>query len=161
MPRLVFNPTFLHRLALWAYQRHWEQNTTNSTAYADLVLDFMLTAKTYPPFPVSKYPGSTFNRQENWTLKDEHPTRDLQGTQLHDFLSGSTRTIHQGEITIHIYIFLDSHQEQVSSMSTCSYKDFVRGVRHSVAISSAQKLHQYCQTYLMNQHNLKLPVPSL
>ena len=34
-----------------------------------------------------------------------------------------------------------------------------RGVKHGAALPSAQKVHQYCQTYLMNKHNLKLPIP--
>ena len=120
------------------------------------------TTKTYPPFPVCrKSPDSTTNGQKIWILKDEHPLRDFQGTQLHDLLSGFTRTIHWVQKTLHIYIFPDSYQEQVSSMSKYSYKGFLRGVKHCAELLSAQKVHQYCQTYLMNKHNLKLPIPPL
>lgn len=86
-----FTPVFLFRLATWAATLQWDTNTSETTSLFELMLSYIYTTNSYPPYPLRKYPNNANNRAQHWVLRDLHPKMDLQGFDCSDLLSGFTR----------------------------------------------------------------------
>lgn len=155
----IYGSVFLHRVAQWASTLFWETEPNHSTSYFELMLQFIYTTGTLPPFPMAKYPERPSNKQKCWVLKDQNPTYDFQGFTCQDILTSFIRTVKWAKRNIQVDLFPDGVQMQVNSLHIFHYKGFTGGVCFRAQLPDAEKISAYCEQHLPYRKNLRIPIP--
>ena len=155
----IYGNTFLHRLASWASGIYWETDPHHSTSFLELMLQFIYSTCSLPPFPVEKFPNRPSNNQKEWILKDQHPSRDFQGYTCQDILTSFIRTVKWVKRNHNIDLFPDGVQMQVNSLHIFHYKGHTGGIRFRAHLPHTEQIQIFCETHLPYRKNLKIPIP--
>ena len=155
----IYGNLFLSRLASWASNIYWESESNHSTSFLELMLQFIFSTRSLPPFPVDKFPDRPSNHQKEWILKDQHPSRDFQGYTCQDILTSFIRTVKWAKRNHDVNFFPDGVQMQVNSLHIFHYKGHTGGIKFRAQLPNAAQIQTFCENNLPYRKNLKIPIP--
>ena len=154
-----FNPEFLSRLSIWASAVSWDLNTNETTSTFELMLSYIYSTGSYPPYPLMKYPDNENNRSIHWVLRDLHPKMDFQGFHCADLLSGFTRCVNWTKKHLQISLFPDLPKPDVVSLTRYGFKGKTAGIRARALLPKQDLIDDYCNMHMCGKTHFRLPVP--
>ena len=154
-----FCGVFLHRLALWANSLQWDLHTVHHTSFIELMLSYIFSTKSFPPFPVKKYQHKENARAKIWLLKDLNPTKDFQNTHCGDLLSGFVRITNWCAKHLGTELFPGIRKPDVCSLSRYGYRGKAVGFKARAALPEQHQVDVFCNTHLPHKKVFDAPVP--
>ena len=154
-----FNPEFLFRLAQWANTVPWDCASTHHTSFIEIMLSFIFSTKTFPPFPIRKYQNKANARQTKWVLRDQHPTMDFQNSNAGDLLSGFIRITNWCAKHLGVELFAGGRKPDVCSLTRYMYHGKAVGFRARAALPEQGLVDEYCNRHLPNRKVFNSPIP--
>ena len=153
-----FNPTFLYRLARWANTVQWDRDSTSHTATIELMLAYIFSTKSLPPFPIQRFHNDS-SRAKIWLLKDLNPTKDFQNYHIGHLLSGFVRTINWCSKHLGIELFPGIKKPDVCSLTRYGFRGKAAGYKARAALPAQDLIDSYCNQYFPNQKVFSSPIP--